>query len=171
MRVADAISDWLASKNITHAFGIVGGGNAILFDAIQKAGKITLVCCHHEQAAAMASGYFNRVRGNLESVVLCTTGAGSTNAITGVMAAWMDSIPLLVLSGNEAWNYMGAKTRVWGTQGYGSSELAAPFTKYSARLDGRMDLGNLDFVYMTAISGRQGPCWIDIPKSAANETI
>ncbi len=185
MRVADAVADWLADKKITHAFGIIGGGNAVLFDAIQKKGATALVCCHHEQAAAMASSYFNRIRGSLESVVLCTTGAGSTNAITGVMAAWMDSIPLLVLSGNEAWkSVLMGKTRVRGVQGYNSALFIAGHANY-VEMFGAGDIRiSLERCYreaiglnaMESVNGgfngkRQGPVWLDIPKDRASAAI
>ena len=164
MRTADVIADWLAEKGIATAYGIVGGGNHVLFDAIAKKGGCQIVCCHHEQAAAMASTYHNRIVGGIGSVVLLTTGAGSTNAITGIMAAWMDSIPLLVLSGNEASKYMGAPTRVWGVQGYPSAELVDRCTKMIARFvsgDVRMVL---EGAYGTATTPREGPVWLDFPK-------
>ena len=173
MRVADAIADWLAEKKIVTAFGIIGGGNVVLFDAIQAKGSTRIVCTHHEQAAAMASCYHNRTTGSLSSVVLCTTGAGSTNTITGVMAAYMDSIPLLVISGNDPWKYMYAKTRVWGTQAYGSSEVAKGFTKHSERFDGPfIDAGHvhmrLTVARTLATDARQGPVWVDICKDVQN---
>jgi len=173
MRVADAIADWLYEKNISHAYGIIGGGNAVIFDALQKAGKITIVCCHHEQAAAMASAYYNRIREGLESVVLCTTGAGSTNAITGVMAAYMDSIPLLVLSGNEALaSVMRGRTRVLGVQGYDSRGVAEGFSKLALRIVHAEQVpAILDFAYDDAMKHRQGPVWVDLPKDVANATI
>ena len=165
MRTADVIADWLVEKGITTAYGIVGGGNHVLFDAIAKKGGTQIVCCHHEQAAAMCSTYHNRVVGGIGSVVLLTTGAGSTNAITGVMAAWMDSIPLLVLSGNEASKYMGAPTRVWGVQGYASAELVERCVKYSNRLALLWDTkAFLEAGYAHATESREGPVHLDIPK-------
>jgi acetolactate synthase-1/2/3 large subunit len=168
MRVADAIANWLAEKKIFTAFGIVGGGNVVLFDAIQAKGATEIICCHHEQAAVMASNSFNRVRGNLESVVLCTTGAGSTNAITGVMAAWMDSIPLLVLSGNEASTYLDDPNRVLGVQGYRSADFIRPAAKYAARASAFDWQLILYGAYGDALTPRQGPVWIDIPKDVQN---
>lgn len=171
MRLADAIANWIHEKGITHAFTITGGGIVVLLDAIQKKGATAIVCCHHEQAAAMASAYFNRTRCSLSSVVLCTTGAGSTNAITGVMAAYMDSTPLLVLSGNENSKYMNANTRVWGVQGYGSAEVANPFCKYALRMGLDFGLNYLSAAYQLAIRHRQGPAWVDICKDVQNATI
>lgn len=170
MRVTDAIANWLVERKITHAYGIIGGGNHILFDAISKKGATAIVCCHHEQAAAMASTYHNRISGTLASVVLCTTGAGSTNAITGVMAAWMDSIPLLVLSGNEASKYMYAPTRVWGVQGYASMEMVRNCTKGAYRLV-EHPIMNLDYALKKTLSPRMGPVWVDIPKDVQSASV
>ena len=96
MNVAQAIAHWLADKEITHAFGIVGGGNVAIWDAITRLEKTRLVSVHHEQAAAMAASFYYRTCGKL-SLCLVTTGAGSANAITGVLAAWMDQVPLIVI--------------------------------------------------------------------------
>jgi acetolactate synthase-1/2/3 large subunit len=164
LKVSDLIAEWLEKKGITHSFGIVGGGNVILWDAISRRGKTELVCVHHEQAAAMAASYYFRTSGRL-ALCLVTTGAGSTNAITGVAAAWMDSIPLLVISGNEPSKYMRAKTRVWGVQGYGSSELVSDITKDSVRVMSPEDsIPLLEHATKLALTPRMGPVWVDIPK-------
>lgn len=176
MKVADRIALWLEEKGITHGFGIIGGGNVALWSAIADRGATELVACHHEQAAAMAATAFARCTGRI-GFCLVTTGAGSSNAITGVMAAHMDGIPLLVLSGNEASKYMNAPTRIWGVQGYDSALVASHFTKTSFRI--RQDLfGNareaawrLDLAYSLAMGAPQGPVWVDITKDAQNEVV
>jgi acetolactate synthase-1/2/3 large subunit len=176
VRVADAVADWLATKKIEYAFGIIGGGNAVLFDAIQAKGATHIISVHHEQAAAMASCYFNRTRGFLASVVLCTTGAGSTNAITGVMAAHMDSIPLLVISGNEKWeSVLMGKTRIRGVQGYDSSSLMAAHANYTEMFGaGNIEI-SLERCWREALgmnaTKRQGICWLDIPKDRQSATL
>jgi len=169
MTVAEAIADWLADKEITHAFGIVGAGNLPLWEAITRKEKTQIVCCHHEQAAAMAASFYQRTCGRI-GVCLVTTGAGSTNAITGVMAAYMDSTPLLVLSGNETAASLDGDTRVKGVQGYRSGYLANSFTKdsYCVHTPGELAL---DHSYTLATTGRQGPVWIDIPRDIQNATI
>jgi len=167
-RIADNVADWLVTNKITHAFGIIGAGNLALFDAISKKKEITLVCCHHEQAAAMASDYFNRTVGKLASVCLVTTGAGAANAITGVLAAWMDSTPLMVISGNEPSPFFEVShPRVIGVQGYESHKLVKDITKYSCRVHDSASWSiedTLDLMHMTAITRRKGPVWIDIPR-------
>ena len=168
MIVADKIAEWLHEKGITTVFGIVGAGNATLWDAITRLQKTRIVCCHHEQACVMAAGAYYRISGRI-SVALVTTGAGSTNAITGVASAYMDSVPVLIISGNEESKYIGAQTRVWGVQGYGSSEMAKECSKYSARINWPHEVTRLDVSYKTALEPRQGPVWVDVPKSVQAE--
>lgn len=173
MIVADAVARWLKDKGITHAFGIIGGGNHMLFDAIARLEATQIISCHHEQAAAMASTYFNRCSGTLASVVLCTTGAGSSNAVTGVLAAWMDSAPLLVLSGNEATKYIYKPTRTWGVQGYDSIAMVRNIVKHpSGRMSGIKNFMELmESGYVSAITPRQGPVWMDIPKDVQSMEV
>lgn len=167
MTVADQIAEWLHEKRITHAFGIIGAGNATLWDAITRRAQTNLVCCHHEQAAVLAAcGYF-RVSGRI-SVALVTTGAGSSNAITGVVSAYMDSTPVLVISGNEASKYMYAPTRVWGVQGYDSEEMVKNVTKRAYRA---VVMPDLDGAVALALEPRQGPVWIDIPKDVQSAVV
>jgi acetolactate synthase-1/2/3 large subunit len=162
--VAEAVADWLAEKGITHAFGIIGAGNLALWEAITRKGATQIVCTHHEQAAVMSAGFYQRTCGRL-AVALVTTGAGSTNAITGVMGAFMDSTPILVISGNETAASLSGDTRVKGVQGYRSAELAVEFTKLSTRITSPRDpLNFLNCAYDTALHGRQGPTWVDLPR-------
>lgn len=170
--IAERIAQWLEEKGITHAFGIIGGGNVALWDAIHRRGRTALICCHHEQAATMASAYFNRVLGRIGSIALVTTGAGSANAITGVLAAHMDGIPLLVLSGNEASRYMYAPTRVWGVQGYDSSGVGHMVAKQGVRWQavGKGARG-LDFEHDLAMRAPQGPVWVDFPKDVQHAIV
>lgn len=172
MKVCDEVARWLEEKNITHAFGIIGGGNIALWDAIARRGYTHLITTHHEQAAAMASAYFNRMAGRLGSVALVTTGAGSTNAITGVMAAHMDGIPLLVISGNEASKYMDSSTRILGVQGYDSSafvhQRAAKFGVTAFKQDARI---MAETARQIATTSPQGAVWVDIPKDVQNASV
>jgi acetolactate synthase I/II/III large subunit len=169
MRIADAIARWLADKGITLGFGIIGGGNVVLWDAIAELGHTELVCCHHEQAAAMAAAYYARSK-QCVGFALVTTGAGSANAITGVMAAYMDGIPLLVISGNEASHHMSAPTRVWGVQGYDSSGLVSgKAVKHSTRL--MSGFKGFDLEHRIAVDAPQGPVWIDIPKDVQGAAL
>lgn len=170
MIVADALANWLEENEITHAFGIIGAGNLALWEAIDRKGATQIICCHHEQAAVFAAAYFHRVSGKT-ALALVTTGAGSTNAITGVMSAWMDSVPVIVISGNEPLTSMNAPTRTKGVQGYLSADLADGFTKASACVNEGAVIRTLDFFFGMAFAGRPGPVWIDIPMDVQRETI
>ena len=170
MIVADKIAEWLHEKGITTAFGIVGGGNVTLWDAITRLGKTQIISTHHEQAAVMAASAFYQVSGRI-GAVLVTTGAGSTNAITGVVAAYMDSIPVLILSGNEASKYLNEHTRVLGVQGYNSTLVAGPFCKAIARPWPENVIAGLNHCLKESLTPRQGPSWLDCPKDYQNAAI
>lgn len=170
-KVCDAVAQWLAGRGIACGFGIIGGGNVALWDAIARLGRTELICCHHEQAAAMAASYYARCSGRI-GLALVTTGAGSSNAITGVLAAHMDGSPLLVISGNEAARTMEAPTRVWGVQGYASSEVASHFTKEAYRVMRAGDvLECLEVLADLALAAPQGAVWVDLPKDLQGATL
>ncbi len=171
MNASDLIARWLAEKGITHVFGIIGGGNVALWDSISRTDQISLVSCHHEQAAVMAASYYQRTSGRIAGA-LVTTGAGSTNALTGLAAAYMDGIPVLVISGNEASQYMDAPTRVWGVQGFDSVMTASRIAKlsYRARRPNRL-LAELEWLADFALEAPQGPVWFDIPKDIQNALV
>ena len=164
-KASDYIAKFLADHEIRHVFGIVGAGNAQIFDAITRLGYTEIVCVHHEQAAVMAATTYYRMSGKV-TVALLTTGAGSTNGVTGVVSAWMDSMPVLVISGNENSRYTSADNplRIWGVQGYDSCAMVKKVTKWSARVMHAEEV--LDVVsraYSIAGNSRQGPVWIDVP--------
>ncbi len=117
-KVSDVIADFLEEKGIRHVFGIIGAGNAHIFDSILQKGYTEIICVHHEQAACMAMQTYFRTSGIITATIV-TTGAGSTNAVTGVVSAWMDSIPGIIISGNEnsKFTYENNPLRSWGIQG------------------------------------------------------
>ena len=164
-KTSDIIADFLADQGVRHIFGIVGAGNAQIFDAITRRGFTEIICVHHEQAAVMAATTYFRTTG-IVSVALLTTGAGSTNGITGVLSAWMDSMPVLVISGNENSRFTHDQNplRIWGVQGYDSTRMVEDITKWNYRLmEPEKVLGAISFGYSIARQSRSGPVWIDIP--------
>lgn len=169
MRVADRLAQLFAEHGFRHAFGIIGAGNIALYDAIARLGFTKIIAVHHEQAAAMAATYYWRTNGKL-APVLPTTGGGSANTLTGVIAAWMDAIPLLIVSGNEPSKYFLDGGRVIGVQGYRNHEI--PWVKRGVRLEEPKDLEfELSFCLDCATSGRFGPVWLDIPRDIQNATL
>lgn len=172
-KVSDIVSDFLIKKEISHMFGIIGSGCAHIFDSIFNNGYTDLICTHHEQAAVMAAGTYYRLH-NRMSAALLTTGAGSTNGVTGVVNLWMDSIPCVVISGNENSKFTTSenKLRVWGIQGYDSTEMVKKVTKYAVRVMEPEDiLFELEKSFHIALSGRPGPVWIDIPMNVQSAIV
>jgi acetolactate synthase-1/2/3 large subunit len=164
-KVSDYIAQFLADQDIRHVFGIVGAGNAQIFDAITRLGFTEIICVHHEQAAVMAATTYYRMTGKV-TVALLTTGAGSTNGVTGVVSAWMDSMPVLVLSGNENSRYTTADNplRIWGVQGYDSTQMTEKVTKWAERLmQPEQVLNVMTRTYGIASAPRTGPVWLDVP--------
>jgi acetolactate synthase-1/2/3 large subunit len=162
---ADLIAEFLEANEVRHVFGIIGAGNAAVFDAIDRRGYTEIVCVHHEQAATMAMQTYFRMTGR-PTVALLTTGGGSTNGVTGVVSAWMDSMPGLIISGNEHSRHSRSDNpmRVWGVQGYDSSAMVEHVTKYAARVSDPARLAfEIEKGWHITQTGRPGPVWIDVP--------
>jgi len=173
MKVSDLIADFLEEKEIKHVFGIIGAGNAHIFDSIHKKGYTEIICVHHEQAACMAMQTYYRTSGKVTAALL-TTGAGSTNGVTGVVSAWADSIPGIVISGNEHSKYVEIHKdlRMWGVQGYDSPEMVKKVTKYSKQVTQNNEVKyELEKAYAISTHGRPGPCWIDVPMNIQSGNI
>jgi acetolactate synthase-1/2/3 large subunit len=172
-KVSDLIADFLAEQDIRHVFGIIGAGNAHIFDSIHHKGFTEIVCVHHEQAATMAMQTYYRTRGKITAALL-TTGAGSTNGVTGVVSAWADSIPGLIIAGNEAHKHTTEDNplRMWGVQGYDSVHMVSKVTKYGHRvMDPREINKELNKAYRIAGEGRPGPVWLEIPMSIQSSIV
>jgi acetolactate synthase-1/2/3 large subunit len=164
-KVSDLIAEFLKEKQIKHVFGIIGAGNAHIFDSIYTLGYTEIICVHHEQAACMAMQTYYRTSGSLTAALL-TTGGGSTNGVTGVVSAWADSIPGIIISGNENSKYIDLHkdVRMWGVQGYDSLHMVEKVTKHTERvLDANETINILNNAFAVSTHGRPGPCWIDIP--------
>lgn len=171
--VADIIADWLENNNIEIVFGIIGSANSYIFDSIANKGFTKVVFMHHEQAVAMAAGAYYRASGKI-SVAIVTAGAGSANAITGVLCNWADSIPCIVLSGQESTNYieLHKDLRMYGTQGFDIVSMVQKITKYAHLLTNPTEtLKVLENAKNISLSGRPGPVWIDIPMNIQSAKV
>jgi acetolactate synthase-1/2/3 large subunit len=162
---ADAFALALQRENIFEVFCITGAGNLALVDALMTSDGFKIHYFHNEQAAAMAAiGYF-QVSGRTP-LVLVTTGGGTSNVATGVLSALMDSIPLLVVTGNESSYHVNsmAKFRAFGVQGFDSVAFLSPITKSSKRCANSSEIQTLIRAAISqATSGRYGPVHIDFP--------
>jgi acetolactate synthase-1/2/3 large subunit len=165
MKVSDIVIQFLENKKIEHVFTVSGGGCIHLIDSLGKSNNLKYICTHHEQAAAMAvEGYFRL--SNKLSAAIVTTGPGGTNALTGVLGCWMDSIPAIFISGQVSSNQLRDRTgcRQIGDQEFNIIDSVKPMTKYAVMLKNPKDiLYELEKAYDIATSGRPGPVWIDIP--------
>lgn len=165
MKVSDLVFDFIASKGIDTVFTVSGGGSMHLVDSLGKNKHIQYVCNHHEQACAMAAEGYARIS-NKPGCILVTTGPGGTNAITGVLCAYQDSIPMIILSGQVPTNQLSNRTgcRQIGQQEVNIVECVKSLTKYAVTItDKSTILFHLQKAYHMATSGRPGPVWVDVP--------
>ena len=168
MRVADYIFKYLADQGVRHVFLVTGGGAMFLNDALGKEKRLKYVCNLHEQACAIAAEGYARVTGT-PGVLNVTTGPGGTNAITGVAGAWLDSIPILVISGQIKREtcmafYPELKLRQLGDQELNIVDVVRPITKYAAVVRKAEDIRyELEKAWHLCQSGRPGPVWLDVP--------
>ncbi|MGA3091375.1 MAG: thiamine pyrophosphate-binding protein [Terriglobales bacterium] len=170
MRLADYVMSFVAQQGVKHVFLVTGGGAMHLNDALARCGDLTFVCNHHEQASAIAAENYSKATDNL-GVVMVTTGPGGTNAITGVVGAWLDSTPMLVISGQVKradrmyrpdGTPLGLRQR--GSQEVDIVSLVGPITKYAVTIEDPQSIRyHLERAAHLARTERPGPAWIDIP--------
>jgi len=173
VKVSDEIAKFLKDKEIKHVFGIIGSANSHIFDSINRLGYTEIVCVHHEQAATMAMQTYYRVTGKITAAIV-TAGGGSANSITGVISAWADSIPGIVISGQENLRFIQSmkKMRMWGIQGFDIALMVDKITKYSTSVkDPNQAIYELEKAYHIAGDKRPGPVWIDYPMNIQGKNI
>lgn len=170
-RLADYVADFLVSHGVTDVFSVVGGGAMHLNDALGHHEKLHVTYNHHEQACAIAAEAYARIDNRIAAVCV-TTGPGGTNALTGVVGGWLDSIPMFILSGQVRYDTTarfeeqetGAKLRAVGDQEYDITKSVAHMCKYAQMLEKPEDIRYmLEKGWHLAVTGRPGPSWIDIP--------
>jgi acetolactate synthase-1/2/3 large subunit len=165
VKVSDLVADFLKEKQIDTAFGIIGSANSHIFDSINKLGYTKIINTHHEQAAVLAMGAHYRASGKLSAAIV-TAGGGATNAVTGVVSNWADSIPGIIISGQENYNYVSTQEalRMYGTQGLNITKMVSEVTKKAIAFDDQMNIQDvLEELDEETISGRPGPVWLDVP--------
>lgn len=169
IKVSDLIFQHLVEKhNIQHCFLVTGGGAMHLNDSIGHTSGLKYICNHHEQASAIAGEGYYRTKGEL-CVTNVTTGPGGTNAITGVLGQYLDSIPGLYISGQVKTStykntYPHLSLRQLGDQEADIVAMVTPITKYAKTVTNPLDIKyELDKAIAIALNGRPGPVWLDIP--------
>ncbi|MDB5249657.1 MAG: acetolactate synthase [Segetibacter sp.] len=168
MKLSNYIFSYLQSQGIDTVFMVTGGGAMHLNDSIGRLPGLKYVCNHHEQAAAMAAEGYARVA-NKPAIVNVTTGPGSINALNGVYGAFTDSIPMIILSGQVKRETMLSSHDVPGLRQLGDQEveiipMVKGITKYAVTVtDPNTIRYHLEKALYLAITGRPGPCWLDLP--------
>ncbi|MDO5350372.1 MAG: thiamine pyrophosphate-binding protein [Lachnospiraceae bacterium] len=167
VKVSNYIAQKLVQAGISHVFTVTGGGAMHLNDGLGHQEGLTCIYNHHEQACAIAAESYARIHNQLAAVCV-TTGPGGTNAITGVAGGWLDSIPMLILSGQVRYDttarWSGVGIRAMGDQEFDICQAVACMTKYCEMvIDPKRIRFCLEKAMYLAQSGRPGPCWLDIP--------
>lgn len=164
IKLSDYVFQFLREKGIKHAFMLPGGGAMHLDDSIGRS-DIEYTCFLHEQGAAIAAESYAQ-HTNMPGLVLVTSGPGSTNAITGVTAGWIDSTPMIIISGqSKRADLVGNKgVRQIGSQEVQIIPMVTPITKYAVQILNPSEIKyHLERAYYEAVNGRPGPVWLDIP--------
>ncbi len=167
MRVADVLVGRLADAGIEQVFMVTGGGAMHLNDAFGRDDRLQILCCHHEQACSMAAESYGRVS-NMPAVVNVTSGPGGINALNGVFGAYVDSIPMIIVSGQVKRETLASNyelpLRQLGDQEVDIVSMARPVCKEATLLT---EPGDARYVIERAIwlaqNGRPGPVWVDVP--------
>lgn len=155
----------LQEKNVEIIFAITGAGNLALIDAITKNTSIQIIYSHHEQSAVIEAQGYARTSGK-PGVAIVTTGGGTINALTGILSAYLDSIPILIISGNESsFHIENMKNfRAYGVQGFDSTKTSENICKLSIRVGYEDDLSKvLESAWLEMNQDRKGPVHIDFP--------
>jgi len=163
--VADYVFQYLVSRDVRDVFMVSGGGIMHLVDALGRQPELSYWCNHNEQACAIAAEAYSRITGGV-GVCLVTTGPGSTNALSGIAGAWVDSIPVVVLSGQVRTDLIAdyGRLRQLGPQEVNIIDMARPVTKYATTVMAAEDIPfELEHAMEAALSGRPGPVWLNIP--------
>ena len=167
IKLSNYISKKLVECGIVRAFSVVGGGAMHLNNALGHEPGLTVTYNHHEQACAIAAECYARINNNIAAVCV-TTGPGGTNALTGVVGGWLDSIPMLVLSGQIRYDWTarssGTGIRAMGDQEFDICRAVQSMTKYCEMVIDPMRIRYcLEKALYLAEAGRPGPVWLDIP--------
>ncbi len=171
-RLADYVADFFVQHGVTDIFSVVGGGAMHLNDALGHNEELHVTYNHHEQACAIAAEAYARLENKIAAVCV-TTGPGGTNALTGVVGGWLDSIPMFIVSGQVRYDTTaryamqftdGLPLRAMGDQEYDIVKSVEHMTKYAVMIENPNDIAYcLEKAWHLATTGRPGPVWIDIP--------
>ena len=177
--VADYVANLCVQMGLFKVHGLMGGGASGLNDALIRNSNLEYLCYHHEQSAGYAAIGEARLTKRW-AILNPTTGCGGTNAITPLLNAWQDSVPLVVISGNVSSDTCAGNLnasydlslRCYGAQENNIEKCVKPITKYTHTLYNILDLEKVFFkAFSSAMKGRRGPVWIDIPADIQHQDI
>jgi acetolactate synthase-1/2/3 large subunit len=165
MLLSDYVIRFLAQKGIRDTFLVSGGGIMYLLDSLARSTDVRYYCNYHEQACAVAAEGYARVTNGVGACIV-TTGPGAVNAISALPAAWVDSIPIMVICGQVKRELIADYNRIRqiGPQEGNAVDMASPVTKYAKSVRDPMTIRyELEYAYAQAISGRPGPVLLELP--------
>lgn len=165
MKLSDYVMQFIADQGVRHVFMLPGGGAMHLNESLGRRDDIEFVCNLHEQASAIAAEAYAKLTNGL-GVVMVTSGPGGTNAITGIASAWLDSMPVMVISGQvkRADLKRDSGVRILGVQEVDIVSIVDTITKYAVTIEDPSTIRyHLEKALHLALAGRRGPVWIDIP--------
>ena len=176
MKVAKYISQFIVNRGIKDCFMVTGGGAMHLDDALGHQEGLNCIFNHHEQGSAIAAEAYTRITGKLAAVCV-TSGPGGTNAITGVVGGWLDSIPMFIISGQvkretTIWSCSDLGLRQLGDQEFDIVHSVSNMTKYAVMVTNPEEIAyHLEKALFLALDGRKGPVWLDIPLDVQGAVI
>ena len=165
MNVADAIVQFLTERGVRDVFLVSGGGIMYLTDAVGRSDSTRYWCSYHEQASAIAAEGYARILGT-PGVCFVTSGPGATNALSGIAGAWVDSIPVIVISGQVRRDLIAdhSRWRQLGPQEIDIVSMAKSVTKLAIEISSPDEVDKaLEAAWLAATSGRPGPVWLSVP--------
>jgi len=173
MKVSDYVVDFLVKRGTTSVFMVAGGGIMYLVESVGTHPGMRYICNYHEQACAIAAESYARVKQKVGACLL-TTGPGATNGLAGIVGAWTDSVPTIVICGQVRRDLIAdyAKLRQLGPQELNISDMARPVTKYLALVNDPTKIRyEMERAFAAATSGRPGPAWVTIPLDVQDASV
>jgi acetolactate synthase-1/2/3 large subunit len=175
IKVSDYVANFFINKGIKDVFIVTGGGAMHLNDSLCNNNNFNCIFNHHEQASSMAAEAYTRLSNNL-CLVNVTSGPGGTNALTGVLGGWLDSIPMFIISGQvkleTTVQSTNLKLRQLGDQEFDIQQTVQNMTKYSVMITNPLEIDyHLEKAFYLATNGRGGPVWLDIPLDIQSKVI
>lgn len=173
MKLSDYVVNFLAFCGIRHIFLLSGGGSLHLIDSVSRHPKIQYITAQHEEAVATAAEAYTKATNNIGAAIV-TSGPGGTNTTTGVAGAWLDSVPVIYISGQVNISETIRKTgiRQFGPQELNVVDIMRPITKYAVHItDPNLIRYHLEKALYYAKEGRPGPVWLDIPLDIQHAVI